>query len=211
MIQESLVAVLGEIHHWAIIHSNSFWARNEKCLKPRGLQQNFNRQLLSPAEEERGGFCCSAGLPGEKGTERWELPLESCTLRWGESPPAPAPPCCGHGQLCRSSRCQHYLVTVRILFHIHAFNLLNGLIVLPSRGVDTTRPVSCLPQQRGCALLPPRVGPGDVRCSAGARGARREYVGVHPCADTHTQVWSRWKQQLWKTLQMCVVLASSTK
>lgn len=135
VIQESLVAVLGEIHHQAIIHSNSFWARNEKCLKPRGLRQNFNRQLLSPAEEERGGLCCSAGLPGEKGTERWELPLESCSLRWGESPPAP--PCCGRGQLSRSSRCQRYLITVRILFHVYAFNLLNGLIVLPSRGVDT--------------------------------------------------------------------------
>lgn len=108
VIQESLVAVPGEIHHRAIIHSNSFWARNEKCLKPRGLRQNFNRQLLSPAEEERGGLCCSAGLPGEKGTERWELPLESCSLRWGESPPAP--PCCGRGQLSRSSWCQRYLI-----------------------------------------------------------------------------------------------------
>lgn len=130
VIQESLVAVLGEIHHRAIIHSNSFWARNEKCLKPRGLRQNFNRQLLSPAEEERGGLCCSAGLPGEKGPERWELPLESCSLCLGGI-------ASGRGQLSRSSRCQRYLITVRILFHVYAFNLLNGLIVLPSRGVDT--------------------------------------------------------------------------
>lgn len=77
MIQESLVTFLGEIHHWDIIHSNSFWARNEKCLKPRGFKQNVQRQLLGPVEEEKGRLYCSPGLRGEKGVKRWELPFES--------------------------------------------------------------------------------------------------------------------------------------
>lgn len=77
MIQESLITFLGEIHHWDIIHSNSFWARNEKCLKPRGFKQNIQRQLLGPVEEEKGGLYCSPGLRVEKGVKRWELPFES--------------------------------------------------------------------------------------------------------------------------------------
>lgn len=65
MIQEALVVFLGEIHHWDIIHSNSFWARNKKCLKPRGFKQTVQRQLLGPVEREEGGRDCSPG-PGEK-------------------------------------------------------------------------------------------------------------------------------------------------
>lgn len=40
MIQEPLVALGGEIHHWDIIHSNSFWARNKKCRECRDSKQN---------------------------------------------------------------------------------------------------------------------------------------------------------------------------
>lgn len=64
VIQEALVTFLGEIHHWDIIHSNSFWARNKKCLKARGFKQTLQRQLLGPAEREQGGQGRSAG-PGE--------------------------------------------------------------------------------------------------------------------------------------------------
>lgn len=65
VIQEALVTFLGEIHHWDIIHSNSFWARNKKCLKPRGFKQTVQRQLLGPVEREEGGWDCSPE-PGEK-------------------------------------------------------------------------------------------------------------------------------------------------
>lgn len=78
MVREYIVTFLGEIHHWDIIHSNSFWARNEVCLKPRGFKQNVQRQRWGPQEGEgEGGIYCSPGFRGEKGGTGWELPFES--------------------------------------------------------------------------------------------------------------------------------------
>lgn len=62
VIQEALVTFLGEIHHWDIIHSNSFWARNKKCLKARGFKQTLQRSCWALRRGSREGRVVLQGL-----------------------------------------------------------------------------------------------------------------------------------------------------
>jgi len=97
VIQESPVTFLGEIHHWGIIHSSSFWARSVAGLTPRGVQQHAQGQLLGPVREETAALRSSPGLQGGESEPKG-----------GSCLPRPAPlarvRCSGHPLLAGPSR-----------------------------------------------------------------------------------------------------------